>query len=56
MFFQDEKRERARCIREAALGFDDRTAETMIELAEELEAEADGPAPSPPGRYGSWSS
>lgn len=35
-----EKRKRARCVREAALGFEEATARTMRELAEELEAEA----------------
>ncbi len=40
MMFETDKRERARCIREAALGFDDMTARTMEELADELEAQA----------------
>ena len=51
MMFETDKRERARCIREAALGFDDVTARTMDELADELEAEAraeEGGPPSPP--------
>lgn len=41
MMFETDKRERARCIREAALGFDDMTARTMEELADELEAQAE---------------
>ena len=34
------KRERAICIREAALGFSDTVSQTLIEMAEGLEAEA----------------
>lgn len=36
----NDKRERARCIREAALGFEEPTARTMRELADDLDAEA----------------
>ena len=37
----EDKRSRARCIREAALGFDDATARTMAEVADDLDAQAD---------------
>ncbi len=48
MMFETDKRERARCIREAALGFDDATARTMEELADELEAQASSEERGPP--------
>ncbi len=48
MMFETDKRERARCIREAALGFDDATARTMEELADELEAQASSEERAPP--------
>ena len=37
----EDKRGRARCIREAALSFDDATARTMAEVADDLDTQAD---------------
>jgi hypothetical protein len=36
----EAKRQRAACIRECAAGFSDSVAQTLLELAEGLEAEA----------------